>query len=109
MALSEDGHTSKIYDMTGPDLQTMAEALDIIAQASGRALDYVQISHEALVAGLEEQGTPPVLVSLYHYLFTTVLDGPNAHIINGVEDVLRRKPGGFATYAQNAAAAGAWL
>ncbi len=107
-ALTENGHTGKIYEMTGPGLLTFAEAVREIAEATGREIRYVQISHDDFAAGLKEQGLPTDMVSLLTYLFTTVLDGRNAYLTDGVQRALGRKPRDFAAYVQDAAAAGAW-
>lgn len=107
-ALTENGHTGKIYEMTGPELLTFAEAVREIAKTTGRELRYVQISHDDFVAGLKEEGVPKDMVSLLNYLFSTVLDGRNAHLTDGVQRALGRKARDFATYVRDAAAAGAW-
>jgi len=44
---------------------------------------------------------------LLTYLFTTVLDGRNAHLTDGVQRALGRAPRDFADFAQDAAATGA--
>ncbi|WP_399477086.1 hypothetical protein [Streptomyces sp. TRM68367] len=41
-------------------------------------------------------------------LFEELLDGRNAHLSDGVREVLGREPRDFADYAREAAAAGAW-
>lgn len=45
---------------------------------------------------------------LLMYLFTEVLDGRNAHLTDGVERALGRKPRDFADYARDAVASGIW-
>ncbi len=48
------------------------------------------------------------MVSLLNYLFSTVLDGRNAQLTDGVQRALGHKPRDFAMYVRDAAAAGAW-
>jgi hypothetical protein len=48
------------------------------------------------------------VTELVSYLFTTVLDGRNAHLADGVQRVLGRPPRDFADFARDAAAAGVW-
>lgn len=45
---------------------------------------------------------------LLDYLFTTVLDGRNARVEDGVQRALGRPPRDFSDYARVAAASGAW-
>ena len=108
-ALTEDGHAGQIYEVTGPGLLTFAEAVDEIAQATGRAIRYVQIPAEAFAAGVAESGLPDDILWLLDYLFATVLDGRNAYLADGVRQALGREPRDFAEFARQAAAAGVWV
>lgn len=107
-ALTEDGHAGQVYEVTGPRLLTFAEAVDEIAQATGRDIQYVQIPHEAFAAGVAELGLPEDIAWLLDYLFSTVLDGRNAHLCDGVQRALGREPGDFSRYARRTAATGVW-
>ena len=107
-ALAEDGHSGQVYEVTGPRLLTFAEAVDEIAQAAGRTIQYVQIPPEAFAAGVADMGLPDDIAWLLNYLFSTVLDGRNAHLNDGVSRALGREPGDFAEYARRTAAAGVW-
>ena len=107
-ALTEDGHDGQIYEVTGPRCLTFTEAVAEVASATGRAIQYVQISHEAFVAGIAESGAPADIAWLLDYLFSTVLDGRNAHVCDGVKRALEREPTDFAEYARRIAATGLW-
>lgn len=107
-ALTEDGHAGEVYEVTGPRLMTFAEAVQEIADASGRDVQYVEIPHDAFVAGLTESGAPSETAWLLDYLFTQVLDGRNAYLTDGVQRALGREPADFAEYARKAAATGVW-
>ncbi len=107
-ALTEDGHDGQVYELTGPRLLTFTEAVDEIASATGREIQYVQIPHEAFAAGIAESGAPDDIVWLLDYLFSTVLDGRNEHVCDGVNRALGREPTDFAAYARRNAATGVW-
>ena len=107
-ALTEDGHAGEVYEVTGPRLMTFTEAVQEIAAASGRDVRYVQIPHDAFVAGVTESGAPSEMAWLLDYLFTSVLDGRNAHLTDGVQRALGREPTDFAEYARRTAATGVW-
>lgn len=49
-----------------------------------------------------------IVERLLDYLFSTVLDGRNASLADGVQRALGRPPRDFAHYAREAAHAGAW-
>ena len=107
-ALTEAGHDGEVYEVTGPRLMTFADAVAEISTAAGREIDYVQISSEAFRDGLQAAGLPAPQVELLDYLFTTVLDGRNARLADGVERALNRPARDFGDYARAAAANNAW-
>jgi len=107
-ALTEDGHVGRLYEVTGPRLLTFAEAAAEIARASGRPVRYTRVSPGDFAAALAEQGSPSEVTELLLYLFTTVLDGRNAHPTDGVQRALGRAPKDFADYARDTAATGVW-
>ena len=107
-ALTEDGHADQLYELTGPRLLDFTEAVEEISRASGREVRYQQISPEVFAAALAEQSVPADTISLLTYLFTTVLDGRNAHLTDGVRRALGRQPRDFSDYARLTAATGVW-
>jgi uncharacterized protein YbjT (DUF2867 family) len=107
-ALTEDGHVGQLYELSGPRLVTFAEAADEIAKASGREIRYLPVSIEQHAATADEQGVPLEFVELLTYLFSELLDGRNAHLTDGIQRALGRKPRDFADYARDAAATGVW-
>ncbi len=107
-ALTETDHGGEIYEVTGPRILTFKEATEEIARASGRAIRYVQVPHPAFSAGIKASGAPEDIAWLLDYLFSTVLDGRNAHLADGVQRALGRPPTDFADYAARVAASGAW-
>ena len=107
-ALTEDGHAGQIYELTGPRLLTFAEAVHEISRASGREIRYIEIPHEAFAAGIAESGAPDDIAWLLDYLFSTVLDGRNAYVCDGVRRALGREPTDFAEYARRIADSGVW-
>jgi len=107
-ALTEDGHAGEVYEVTGPRLMTFADAVARIAEASGREVRYARIPMDAFKQGLTQAGLPHEQVELLDYLFTTVLDGRNAQVSDGVPRALGRPARDFRDYARGAAARGAW-
>ena len=107
-ALTEDGHEGELYELTGPRLLTFEEAVDEIAKAAGREIRFVPISMEEYTSVLTEHDLPVDFISLLIYLFGEVLDGRNAHLTDGVQRALGRKPRDFADYTRDTAATGVW-
>jgi uncharacterized protein YbjT (DUF2867 family) len=107
-ALTEDGHAGQLYEVTGPRLLTFSEAVAEIAAATGREIRYVQVSPEQYASALEAEGVPADFVWLVNYLFTTIMDGRNAQVKDGVQRALGREPRDFSDYAWETAATGVW-
>ena len=107
-ALTEDGHAGQLYELTGPRLLTFAEAIEEIARVTGRQIRYIEVSTQEYAATLAAEGLPDDFAWLLSYLFTTVLDGRNAYLSDGVQRALGRSPRDFADYVRETAASGVW-
>lgn len=107
-ALVEDGHHGKVYEVTGPRLMSMVDIAADLSAAIGRKIEFVDVPHDAFIDGLAGSGVPKDVVWMLDYLFSTVLDGRNAHLTDGVERALGRLPKDFADYARDVAATGVW-
>ncbi len=107
-ALTQDHHNGEIYEVTGPRLMTLADVAADLSAATGRTINYVPVPHEAFISGLAESGAPKDVVWMLDYLFSTVLDGRNAHLADGVQRALGRPPKDFRDYARDVARTGAW-
>ena len=107
-ALTEDGHAGHLYELTGPRLLTMEQAVGEISRATGREIRFVPVTLEEYESVLAEADVPPEFLSFLTYLFGTVLDGHNASTTDGVRRALGREPKDFADYARLAAATGVW-
>lgn len=107
-ALLDDQHIGQLYEVTGPRLMTFAEAIHEIAAARGRDIQLIEVSPAEYEALLKQHHLPDDLVWLIMYLFTTVLDGRNEHLTDGVQRALGRAPKDFAEYARDVAATGVW-
>jgi len=62
-ALTEDGHAGELYELTGPRLLTFSDAVGEIAAATGRPIQYIQVSLEEYAAGATEHGVPADVVA----------------------------------------------
>ena len=106
-ALTEDGHMGERYEVTGPRLMTFAEMAEVLSNALGRPIQHVPITFEDFHANVAAAGDEFV-AEVFTKIARETLDGRNAHIADGVERALGRKPRDFAEFAQSAMTAGAW-
>lgn len=106
-ALTEDGHAGELYEVTGPRLMTFAQMAEELGIAIGRPIQHIPISFEDFRDGVAEAAGPDI-ADVFEAIARETLDGRNAHLTNGVERALGRKPRDFAEFAAKAARAGAW-
>jgi uncharacterized protein YbjT (DUF2867 family) len=106
--LTQAGHTGQVYELTGPRLLTFADAVAEIAAATRRPIGYTAVPAADYAEALAAEGVPAEVIELLTYLFTTVLDGRNAQLGDGIQQVLGRPARDFADYARDAAGTGIW-
>lgn len=98
-ALTAAGHENKIYNLTGPEALTHAEMADKLSVATGRKIDFVDISPKVLREILLSVGFPgwqaEGLVEDYaHYKL-----GEAAEVKNGVFEATGGETINFSTFA----------
>lgn len=96
------------YELSGPELLTFAEAAEILSEARQSTVTFESVDVESFVADLALDGVPGSEAEPLAYLFTDILDGRNASLVHGVQEVLERQPSSLRSFARRAAAAGAW-
>ncbi|MFM9380368.1 NAD(P)H-binding protein [Pseudomonas sp. UV AK001] len=107
-ALTKPGHAGKLFELTGPKALTFAEAIQEIGSATGRDIKFIQVPPESYRKELEIAQLPAPWIDLVLYLFTTVLDGRNTAVVDGVRQALGRPANNFSAYARRTASTGVW-
>jgi uncharacterized protein YbjT (DUF2867 family) len=107
-ALTEDGHTGQVYEVTGPRLLTFGDTATEISRATGHEVTYVSLTPDEYAAAALAEGVPEDTVDMLVELFAEVLDGHNAYLTDGIQRALGRPPRDFSLYAQDTAATGVW-
>lgn len=105
-ALTDDAHIGRVYELTGPRLLTFADAVAEIAEATGREIAYVPVPMEAFKEAMVAEGVPAAFADPFTEMLAELLDGRNAHLEDGVREVLGRAPRDFDDYASRNA--GVW-
>ncbi|MBV2361955.1 NAD(P)H-binding protein [Streptomonospora nanhaiensis] len=106
--LTSDGHAGRRYELSGPRGLTFAEAVRTVARASGRAVDYVELTPEEYRAELAAEGMPPEGVEAFDALYALLREGDLAEPADGVRRVLGREATDFTAWATRVASEGAW-
>ncbi|WP_435850041.1 NmrA family NAD(P)-binding protein [Streptomyces massasporeus] len=105
---SGDRYVGRTLTLSGARLLTFGEAVAEIAGATGRPLTYRAVSTRDYGEALVGFGVPPEEVAGMTAIFDTLLDGRNAHLSDGVREVLGRAPRDFGDFVREEAAAGTW-
>ncbi|MET9762376.1 NmrA family transcriptional regulator [Streptomyces sp. NPDC006372] len=103
-----DRYVGRTLALSGPRLLTFGEAVAEIAAATGRPLGYRAVSTRDYGAALTGFGVPAAEVEALTGIFDTLLDGRNAHLCDGVRQVLGRAPRDFADFVREETVAGTW-
>ena len=106
-ALTEDGHSGELYEVTGPRLMSFADMAVELSKAIGRPIQHIPISFEDFHANVAASGGD-FIADVFTGIARETLDGRNAHVTDGVLRALGRPARDFADYARDAAMSGAW-
>lgn len=104
----DDIHNGSVYELTGPRLLTMQQAIAEISDACGRNIQFQSLTLEENLELLRSFQLPEDYIWLVNYLFEEVLDGRNATVTYDIEKVLGRKATDFSDYVRLTAATGVW-
>jgi len=107
--LLDDSYNGNIIEVTGQELITFKDIINIISKTSNRSLNFYDITLEQYIDGMKQMQIPNDVVWLIEYLFSHVLTNPkNQQVVNDIEQVLGRKAKTFLEYAQETAKTGIW-
>ena len=107
--LVDDSYNGQTITVTGPLKITFQEAVNTMAEAIGKPLQYIPITIEEFANGMKAAGLPDSYIWLFSYLFEEVLGNPaNQDISHDIEKVLGREATDFTEYAKKTAASGVW-
>jgi uncharacterized protein YbjT (DUF2867 family) len=98
-ALTEAGHEGRTYELSGPETLTFAEAVAVIARASGRDIAFADVDPDAWVAEMRGHEVPEGEISVLSHLFTAIRANENDHVSPGVTEALGRPPTAFSDWA----------
>lgn len=104
-ALTEEGHESKAYNLTGPEELDHSAVAATISAVSARNIIYHPISETDMRQGALENGLPEPNVDYLSVLYQATRAGYLAAMTSDVEQVLGRPALSFAEFAQQNLAA----
>jgi uncharacterized protein YbjT (DUF2867 family) len=94
--LTDDGHADPPIDAAGRQNSSFGEAVEHVAEATGRRIRYVSVTAERCAALLADRDVPDEVVARLARVLATLLDGGSARLTPGVDRAIGRAPRDFA-------------
>jgi uncharacterized protein YbjT (DUF2867 family) len=91
-------------EITGDELLSVPEQVEILAKAIGRPIKSVDVPAEAAIEGMKQNGLPPHLAAALGESIAVVREGRAEHVTDSVARIIGRKPMTFAQWAEKHAA-----
>lgn len=104
-ALTEPGHESKAYTLTGPEGLSYPQMAEKLSKATGRKINYVNLAPDQLKQGLLGAGVPDAYADLLLDLERYYLAEKASAVTRDVRKVTGRDPIKFDQYAKDNASA----
>ena len=100
VVLTTDGHERQAYELTGPEAITYERIAEELSAATGRPVEFVDVSEEAARQGFVEAGMPAWLVEHLIELFRIIRLGALEWTTDTVRVLTGREPRSFAEFAR---------
>ena len=99
-ALTDDSHIGKGYLLTGPQALTSREQVGIIAEATGRSIDFEDVTPHEFAQAAIQRGTPPEQAHLMERLNEVFRGRRSVAITDDVENITGVAPATFRDWCQ---------
>jgi uncharacterized protein YbjT (DUF2867 family) len=103
--LTEDGHEGARYVLNGPRAITYEDVAAMLAEATGRRIEFVDQPDDAARQGMLESGTPPAIADFLVRLFRALRQGLDEKTRDTVRRLTGSEPRDFARFARDHAGA----
>jgi uncharacterized protein YbjT (DUF2867 family) len=105
LALTQPGHESKIYELTGAEPLTAGKQVEILSRVLGKPLRYVDVPPAAAREGMIKSGMSVVVADAVAELFTMVREGRASQTTDTFERIVGKAPRTFEAWCQDHVAA----
>ncbi|MBV2156677.1 NAD(P)H-binding protein [Kitasatospora sp. SUK 42] len=100
VTLTQDGHVGKGYFLTGPEGLTSREQVEIIAEVTGRSIDFEDITPHEFAQAAIRRGTPPEEAHLLERLHAFLRTGRAGFVTDDVENITGTAPRTFRDWCE---------
>jgi uncharacterized protein YbjT (DUF2867 family) len=102
--LTNDGnnsHKNKTYLITGPEAQSYHQMAELLSNATGKKISYVNVSEEEARAAMKGMGMDEWQISTISELFNYFKKGHASQVSSAVEEVTGNRAISFSQFANN--------
>ena len=99
-ALTQPGHSENAYEMTGSELFTIGEMVQVISKVLGKPIQYMDIPPLAAKLFMLKTGMDKTLVNALMEMLGSLRKGEGAIVTDTAQQVTGRKPGTFEAWCR---------
>ncbi|KAA5549500.1 SDR family oxidoreductase [Adhaeribacter rhizoryzae] len=99
--LTQPGHESKIYEITGPEAISVNDVAHALTVATNRLIVYVDVPESAAATTMQQHHMPDWMINALMELYGVQKAGYSEHIANTVEQITGRQPRSIIDFAQD--------
>jgi uncharacterized protein YbjT (DUF2867 family) len=100
LALTSSGHHGKAYDLTGSQLLSTRDQVQILSKAIGKPVECIDLPIEAAVERMKAHGLPEILIQGLRDVWTRTRNGESTFQANEVERLTGRPAQTFETWCR---------
>jgi uncharacterized protein YbjT (DUF2867 family) len=98
--LTQDGHEGHAYDVTGPELLTIGDMVDVLSRVLGRPIRYVDVPEASAARWMARSGFSGELTNALVETLGALRASRFAHVADTVERLTGRKPRSFEAWCR---------
>lgn len=99
-ALTDPDRSPEVLEVTGGELLTVAEQVEILARAANKTIRCIDVPTKTAVQGLMRIGTPAPVAAAVGQSFEAIRDGQMAFVKDTVKRLTGRQPRTFQSWAK---------
>lgn len=100
VTLTDDSHVGKGYFLTGPEALTAREQVEIIAEVTGRSIDFEDVTPREFAEAAIRRGTPPQQARAMESLNELFRAGRSGFVTDDVENLTGTAAGTFRAWCE---------
>lgn len=94
-------HSGKVYELTGPEALSHQEIAEVLGNATGKQIDFVDVPEEAARQAMLTHHTPAPIADALLELYAVYKTGKSSLVTDSVKEITGRAPHNFRQFASD--------